>query len=74
MSSALQAILTRAVMDEQFRIALTSDPDGATQGMDLTSEERAQLGCLRDKLDTFAEALDRQIGKMALSNFCVSPG
>lgn len=49
---ALEAILGRCVMDDDFRNLLFADPDQALAGYELTREERAAL------LAVDAETLD----------------
>ena len=52
---ALEAVIGRAVIDEEFRVALFADPDSALAGYALTEGELAALRTLdAENLDAFA--------------------
>ena len=52
---ALEAVIGRAVIDEEFRLALFADPDSALAGYALTEGELAALRTLdAENLDAFA--------------------
>ena len=52
---ALEAVIGRAVIDEEFRLALFADPDSALAGYELTEAELAALRTLdAENLDAFA--------------------
>ena len=52
---ALEAVIGRAVIDEEFRVALFADPDAALAGYALTEGELAALRTLdAENLDAFA--------------------
>ena len=54
---ALEAVIGRAVIDEEFRLALFADPDSALAGYALTDGELAALRTLdAENLDAFAGA------------------
>jgi hypothetical protein len=40
---ALEAVIGRAILDEEFRLALFADPEAALVGYDLTADELAAL-------------------------------
>ena len=53
--AALEAVIGRAVIDEEFRLALFADPDSALTGYALTEDEMAALRTLdAENLDAFA--------------------
>lgn len=53
---ALEAILGRCVMDDDYRTLLFADPDQALAGYQLTQEERAALLAVdAETLEAFAE-------------------
>jgi hypothetical protein len=52
---ALEAVIGRAVIDEEFRLALFADPDAALAGYELTEGELAALRTIdAENLDAFA--------------------
>jgi len=55
---ALEAVIGRAVIDEEFRLALFADPDAALAGYELTEDELAALKMMD------AESLDACAGKV----------
>jgi hypothetical protein len=63
---ALEAVIGRAVIDEEFRLALFADPDMTLAGYELTEDEVAAL----KRVD--AESLDacsHNIGRHIASGF-----
>ncbi len=55
---AMEAILGRCVMDDDYRALLFADPDQALAGYELTREERAALLAVdAETLDAFAQHL-----------------
>lgn len=52
---AIEQVIGRAVLDEEFRELLFSDPEKALAGFDLTDEEREKLLTLAQ--DEFRESL-----------------
>lgn len=65
---ALEAILGRAILDDDFRIVLFADPDQALAGYELTNGERASLLSVdAETLDAFAERLAVHMARRRLS-------
>ena len=70
-------VVSRAVMDEEFRNTLFSNPDKALEGYDLTPEEINALRSIpAETIDEFANNLDERIsmslvafGEMAMGDF-----
>jgi hypothetical protein len=63
---AVSQIIGRAVVDEEFRNLLFSDPRQALQGYDLTGEEADALEHLkREDLEDLSTKLDSRITKRA---------
>jgi len=55
---ALEAILGRCMLDDDYRTLLFADPDRALAGYDLSRDERASLLAVdAETLDAFAEGL-----------------
>lgn len=60
---ALETILGRSILDDNFRILLFADPERALAGYSLTKEERiALLAIDAETLDAFAERLGVHLG------------
>ena len=58
MSEAFEQIIDRAVKDKDFRNLLISDPDKATQGYEITDDERDLLKDIdEEQINTFAGGL-----------------
>ena len=63
----VQNVIGRAVMDQEFRQLLFSDPDKAFAGYDLTEEEKAVLRQLdATEVASFAGQLDERITKVKM--------
>ena len=61
---AIETILGKAVMEDEFRSTLFSDADSALAGYDLTASESAALkGMDVEALENFAGGLDQRISK-----------
>jgi hypothetical protein len=61
---AIEQILGRSVMDEEFRILLFAAPVQALAGYDLTVEEkRALLAIDAETLDAFSERLGEHLSR-----------
>ncbi|MCB9152866.1 MAG: Franean1_4349 family RiPP [Caldilineae bacterium] len=57
---SLEAIIGRAMLDEDFRTALFADPDQALAGYRLTRKERMAIANVdAETLDVFAERLQK---------------
>lgn len=57
-------VITKALLDDEFRSQLFSDPDEALSGYDLTEEERASLSALQeDAFDAFASEIEERISR-----------
>lgn len=55
---SIEAIIGRAMLDEEFRMALFADPDETLAGYRLTKKERTALSNVdAETLDIFAERL-----------------
>ena len=66
-SEAVQNLIGRAVMDEEFRKLLFSDPEKALEGYDLTPQEKKFLLSLDpDEVADFAGKLDERITKVKM--------
>ncbi len=62
---ALEAVIGRAVIDEEFRVALFADPDAALAGYALTEGELAALRTLdAENLDAFAGGPGSRVTRM----------
>ena len=62
---ALEAVIGRAVIDEEFRLALFADPDATLAGYELTECELAALRTLdAENLDAFAGGPGSRVIKM----------
>jgi hypothetical protein len=60
---AMEAILGRCVIDEDYRILFFENPDQALVGYDLAREERAALLAVdAETLDAFAAQLGMYLG------------
>ena len=60
----VEQILGRAMMDQEFRQSLFSNPDTTLQEFDLTEQELSSLKSLdAESLDSAAGALDERISK-----------
>ena len=63
----VQSLIGRAVMDQEFRELLFSDPDKTFEGLDLTEEEKTLLRNLDpDEVADFAGKLDERITKVKM--------
>jgi len=61
---AIEAIIGRCMMDDDYRHQFFADPSRALAGYELTKEERAALLSVdAETLDAFAERLSGQLGK-----------
>ena len=61
---ALEAIIGRAILDCEFRIALFADPDNALSDYELTTVELAALKSVdAESLDACSACLERRILK-----------
>jgi hypothetical protein len=59
---ALEAIIGRAILDEEFRLALFADPETALIGFELTEDEMSALKQLdAESLDACGDTLGRRI-------------
>jgi hypothetical protein len=66
---ALEAIIGRAVIDVEFRLALFADPDSALAGYDLTEGELTALKTLdAESLDAFARGSGSRVAKRLQNN------
>jgi hypothetical protein len=64
---AVQNLIGRAVMDEEFRKLLFSDPEKALEGYDLTPQEKKLLLSLDpEEVADFAGKLDERITKVKM--------
>jgi hypothetical protein len=62
---ALEAVIGRAVIDEEFRLALFADPDAALAAYELTEGELVALRTIdAENLDAFAGGPGSRIVKM----------
>ena len=68
---AIEAIIGRSMMDDEYRHQFFADPSRALAGYELTKEERAALLSVdAETLDAFAERLGVQLcngGRLAQS-------
>jgi hypothetical protein len=61
---AVETIIGKAVLDDEFREALFANPERALEGYDLTEEEVAALkGIDAETMDALAGTLDERISK-----------
>jgi hypothetical protein len=59
---ALEAIVGRAILDAEFRLAFFADPDGTVLGYELTEEEMAALKQLdAESLDACGSSLSHRV-------------
>jgi hypothetical protein len=64
---AVAQIIGRAVMDDDFRALLLSNPEQALQGYDLSDDETEALKSLKQEdLEDFSAKLDSRITKRRL--------
>ena len=64
---ALETVIGRAVIDEEFRVALFADPDAALAGYELTEEEVAALKRVdAESLDACAHNVGRRVAAVLL--------
>lgn len=64
---AVAQIIGRAVMDDDFRALLLSNPEQALQGYDLSDDEAEALkGLKQEDLEDFSAKLDSRITKRRL--------
>jgi hypothetical protein len=57
-------VITKALVDADFRSQLLAEPEAALAGYDLTEEERASLSALEeDALDQFASEVEERVSK-----------
>jgi hypothetical protein len=67
---ALEAIIGRAVIDAEFRLALFADPDAALADFELTAGEAAAIKMLdAESLDAFAKSVGSRVIKKLQANF-----
>ena len=58
----LEAVIGRAILDEEFRLALFADPEAALVEYELTEDEMAALKLVdAESLDACANGLGRRI-------------
>ena len=63
----VREIITKAVVDEEFRALLLSDPGQALMGYDLTDTEKKEFANLKaDDLDLDAQELEERISKWGI--------
>ena len=68
---ALEAIIGRAMLDEDFRMALFADPDQALVGYRLTKKERMAIANVdAETLDIFSDRLQTLLATSARSARC----
>jgi hypothetical protein len=61
-------VVNRAVMDEEFRLTLYSDPEKALAGYDLSDEEKSVLRSIpAETIDAFANELEERISLSLLA-------
>jgi uncharacterized protein YjbI with pentapeptide repeats len=61
-------VVSRAVLEEDFRRKLFSDPDAALQGYDLTEDEKSALRSIpAETIDNFANNLEERISLSLVS-------
>jgi hypothetical protein len=61
-------VVSRAVLEEDFRRKLFSDPDAALQGYDLTDDEKSALRSIpAETIDNFANNLEERISLSLVS-------
>jgi hypothetical protein len=66
---AVEAVIGRALLCDDFRMALLADAEQALAGFKLTKEEGTDLRRLDgETLDTLAKCLDEQIKKLHLKH------
>ena len=66
---ALEAVIGRAVIDEEFRLALFAGPDATLAGYELTEGEMATLKMMdAESLDACAAGLGRYLSRRLLMN------
>jgi hypothetical protein len=66
---ALEAVIGRAVMDAEFRLALFADPDATLIGYELAEDEVAALKMLdAESLDAFAQESGWRVAKKLHNN------
>jgi hypothetical protein len=59
---ALEAVIGRVVIDEEFRLMLFADPEAALTGYELAEREIAALRTIdAESLDVFARGVGRRI-------------
>jgi Ribosomally synthesized peptide prototyped by Frankia Franean1_4349. len=60
----IEAVLGRALVDQEFRLALFADPDAALAGYDLTAAERTALKSVdAENLDACAHSIGRRVAR-----------
>jgi hypothetical protein len=63
---ALEAIVGRAILDAEFRLAFFANPDAAVLGYELSEEEMAALKRLdAENLDACGDSLGRRVAMNA---------
>ena len=64
---AIEAVIGKAVMENEFREVLFANPDEALAGYELTDEETVALKSIdAETLESFAGALDERISKSVI--------
>jgi hypothetical protein len=59
---ALEAIVGRVILDQEFRLALFADPEAALVGYEVTEEEMAALRSVdAESLDACASRIGRRV-------------
>ena len=58
-------VITKVLVDAEFRSQLFAEPGAALSGYDLTEEERASLSALQeDAFDAFASEVEERVSKL----------
>lgn len=65
---AIEAVIGKAVMEDEFREVLFANPDEALAGYELTDDETVALKSIdAETLESFAGALDDRISKSLIA-------
>ena len=63
---AVEAVIGKAVLDDEFRKELTADAEKALSAFDLTDAEKAALKSMdAETMDALANTLDARVSKRA---------
>jgi len=72
---ALQAVIGRAVSDDEFRKAFFANPDKALTGYDLTEDEVAALKDIdAESMEALSGGLDERISKAWIIGWTIGAG